>query len=323
MILVTCTDPGIIQFVKILKTIFQMIQILGPILAMVSLAILFLKMIGHSNEKEYLLYKKHIKNCIIALVITFFLPVFVTLVMSATFMEDSFEVSACWDAADKVSLSGTGTYQEPTIRKNTTGSYIINPSDYTGSGIDTNPNSTGDDTVSIDNSNVSNLNLKIAEIAKNHAWPLHTSKKVYKKKYYGKKHSADCGEFVEMVVQTATKKDVPNFLNTMLKYKKSGSNPSKLNSVIKKYGFTAYAYNGKVSSLQPGDILTYKKSGYTGNGKGQHIMVYIGPTSNNKYLFAEASHPKHYYGHLTTKKANADQLNHKKYAYYYVIRGNN
>ena len=75
-----------------------------------------------------------------------------------------------------------------------------------------------------------------------------------------------------------------------------------------------------MSSLQPGDILTYKKGGNTNNGKGQHIMIYLGPTSNGKYLFAEASHPKKYYGHLATKTANKGQLKKSNYAFYYVMR---
>lgn len=142
---VVCSDYGVVPIIKILKTIFQMIQILGPVLAMVSLAILFLKIIGHSNEKEYLLYKKQIKNCIIALVVTFFLPIFVNLVMNMTFMVDNFTVSECWSAADKINLSYGGEYQEsPNSKKNNSGSYIINPSDYTGEGTDDNPNATND-----------------------------------------------------------------------------------------------------------------------------------------------------------------------------------
>ena len=107
---VTCSNPGIIQIAKILKTVFQMIQIIGPILAMVSLGILFFRLMVFDYDertnvnatKKYIGVKKQVRNALLALVITFFLPYIVSLVMNMTFMVDNFTVAECWSEADKI-----------------------------------------------------------------------------------------------------------------------------------------------------------------------------------------------------------------------------
>ena len=141
---VTCSDYGIIQFVRILRIVFQMIQVIGPILAMLSLAIIFFRLMSvsydYDSDKKYEKDKARIKNCIIALLVTFFLPLLVNLTMQATFMANSFEVSACWKAA-KDYQPGGGSYNDKNDKekeKNKTGTYIIDPDKYTG--IDGDPN---------------------------------------------------------------------------------------------------------------------------------------------------------------------------------------
>ncbi len=85
MILTTCSDHGIAIIAKILKTIFDMVLIIGPILAMVSLVYLFFRVITDTDADKNEVYKKRIKNVVKDFVIVVFLPKFVNLVMSITF----------------------------------------------------------------------------------------------------------------------------------------------------------------------------------------------------------------------------------------------
>jgi hypothetical protein len=52
MILATCSDPGIAIFAKILKNIFDMILIIGPIVTLVSLGILFFKLVTFDYDEK-------------------------------------------------------------------------------------------------------------------------------------------------------------------------------------------------------------------------------------------------------------------------------
>ncbi len=269
MILTVCTDPGIIQFVKIFKIIFQMIQILGPILAMLSLAILFFKMIAHSNEKEYLLYKKQIKNCIIALVITFFLPVFVNLVMSATFMTDTFEVSACWKDVEKESYSGVGTYLESPNTRGSSGSYIINPDEYTGEGTDGNPNGDGG-SISANSNDLFSACEEQAEWMKNYKYEYERNPTVEKSKKKG-----TCVTYVACVLQRigALKS------GKMIWHNGSGYGTGKVfgtTSSMKVIYMNNKSLGSLKSELQAGDIIMVddNKSGKKGNGG--HIFIFAG-----------------------------------------------
>lgn len=168
MMLMVCSDPGIIQIVKILKTIFQMIQIFGPVLAIVSLGVIFFSSITAYDEKTFETNKRKIRNCVLALLITFFLPIFVNLVMGITQMKNTFEVSSCWTEVDSYKPS-IGSYVENESDKDRTRTYIINPGEY--SGTDDNPNSgyesmagtsttstdSSDDTPSVNVDNCGNL----------------------------------------------------------------------------------------------------------------------------------------------------------------------
>ena len=164
MILATCSDPGIAIFAKILKNIFDMILIIGPIVTLVSLGILFFKLVtfdydektNYNATAKYGVIKKQIKNAVIALVIVVFLPVFVNLTMQATFMSDNFQVAACFDEAKSIVFSTKSsdyiTKKEAANKekdKQKTGTFIIDPSQYHG--VEGNPSST-------DGGDYSNLN---------------------------------------------------------------------------------------------------------------------------------------------------------------------
>ncbi len=164
MILATCSDPGIAVFAKILKNIFDMILIIGPIIVIISLGILFFKLVtfdydertNYNATAKYKILKKQIKNALIALVIVIFLPVFVNLTMQATFMRDTFQIAECFNDAKSIVFSTKSSDyiskkdEEKKKKKGETGTFIIDPSQYHG--VDGDPNATAD------NGNYSDLN---------------------------------------------------------------------------------------------------------------------------------------------------------------------
>ena len=117
---------------------------------------------------------------------------------------------------------------------------------------------------------------KIVARAKEYAWKYGTATKTYAyktgsaksaykaalKKYMGKSakiSQTDCGYFVSTCVRASGTSS--NFLALPASYKKSyPSVPSTMRIVSK----------GGVGTLQPGDIVRYRKKG------GQHVVVYIG-----------------------------------------------
>ncbi len=122
----TCSDYGIIAFIRIIKTIFIMIEIIAPIVLMVSLGFLFFTMITASDLDKMDKTKDRIWNAVKATFIVFMIPVFVTLTMLA--LGEKFEVSACWKKADNVFTKSS--YKAKKSTKKGTGSFIINPSKY-------------------------------------------------------------------------------------------------------------------------------------------------------------------------------------------------
>ncbi len=179
------------------------------------------------------------------------------------------------------------------------------------------------------NDNHSTTAEKIATTAESLAWPSGTSKSTYKSKPYGdstklaKKYNVggklyDCGAFAQLVGRVAlNSKKLPNPLGVLLDNKSSNK---AMNNAVSKYGLKAIKWDGKMSSLKRGDFITYKKPGYTGDGHGQHAMVYLGTTKNGKPKVAEGNRGAHQYGHIKTQSAGKGQFNVNNYAYYYILR---
>lgn len=101
----SCGNIGIANLLNITKTIVNLIQIIGPILAMVSLAVCFIKLMTNPEEKKY---KASLKNSLMALVILFLVPFLVNLTMSLA--DESFDLAKCWNNAEQIVQSGNHTY---------------------------------------------------------------------------------------------------------------------------------------------------------------------------------------------------------------------
>ena len=67
----TCGDPGLANVLAIMKRLLELLQLFGPLIAIISLVVIFIKLIVNPNGKNY---NKLIKNCLLALVIMFIVP---------------------------------------------------------------------------------------------------------------------------------------------------------------------------------------------------------------------------------------------------------
>ena len=91
---------GIYPILMVLKRGLTIIQILGPILAIVSLMITLFKMVGNSDIGEMEKNKKRIKNSLIALVTVFFIPLFINIVMYL--VGNNTVLTECWNNLDNM-----------------------------------------------------------------------------------------------------------------------------------------------------------------------------------------------------------------------------
>ena len=107
---VSCTDVGILPMLKVIKNIFDLIQIIAPIVAIISLGIILTKIVTTSDINDIGKLKKKFTNALLALAIVFLIPSLVNL--SMTIVGNKFVVSECWNSIDKISLNSKSVYIE-------------------------------------------------------------------------------------------------------------------------------------------------------------------------------------------------------------------
>ena len=131
-----CTDYAIVMLIKIMKTVLDMVHIIGPILLLVSISINVLKLVKHEDSSEEKKLVKNIRNSIIATVILFLLPALLNLTMliiSNVGIKNTTNIDDCWNSVNKISLSTKGKYisKTDTKKKDPTKVYT-DTSDYHG-----------------------------------------------------------------------------------------------------------------------------------------------------------------------------------------------
>jgi len=128
---------GIYPILMVLKRALTIIQIIGPILAIVSLMLTLFKMVGNADIGEMEKNKKRIKNSLIALVTIFFIPLFINIVMYL--VGNNTVLTECWNDLDSMgqvspSQGGSNTQREGNVIK------IIDPEGYPEGSNDVDPN---------------------------------------------------------------------------------------------------------------------------------------------------------------------------------------
>ena len=94
LFLVSCNNAVLAVFFKIAKSLLGLIQIIGPLLSIASIAYLLIKMMQNPEDKKL---PKRIFNSCLALGILFFVPLLVTLILNL--VDDSTDFGACWKSA--------------------------------------------------------------------------------------------------------------------------------------------------------------------------------------------------------------------------------
>lgn len=93
-ITIYCSDPGLGFILLVLKRFFVMIEVIAPIVLIVSLFILFTKVVTDPDNKKL---QKNIQNAIFACVTIFLLPVLLNLTMNI--LGNNYTLSECWNNA--------------------------------------------------------------------------------------------------------------------------------------------------------------------------------------------------------------------------------
>ena len=120
-IISTCSDPGLGIVLSVLKRIINIVQIVGPIVFLIALAVNFTKLMMNPDEKKLL---KNCFNSLYAALLIFGVGVFVNMTMSM--LDTNFTLSACWN---NVVVSNTrSSYISPNGEKGK--KIFIDPSDY-------------------------------------------------------------------------------------------------------------------------------------------------------------------------------------------------
>lgn len=98
----TCGDYGLANILYIIQRIMTLFQIVVPIISIVSLIILFIKLLMKPDESKL---KGRIKNWTIALIIFFLLPIIIDVVITNVDMAingkstSDYSISSCWKYA--------------------------------------------------------------------------------------------------------------------------------------------------------------------------------------------------------------------------------
>ncbi len=328
-----CDDASFLATVLFIKKLVKIITIIIPIVLVLLLSVDIAKAVIASDDNEMKKAQKLVIRRIVYALTIFFVPLVVDATFSLLGEREVFGLSCYNNAIDDVVDVLAQAEKESLLKYEEDTKKLIDVAKQSKQEADKGLNELRQKTPTSSSSSTSNgTNVnpnaptaeKIASTAERLAWPLGTKKAKYdhnkggkaygdfeaiKKKWKVGWKSYDCGTFVEVINREATgNKKIPYI---MAKYNKKSFKKS-----VAKYGFTAFDWNGALSSLQRGDILTYKRS-----SNRQHVMIYLG-----NGLVAEAALSTHtspttrQYGHISKMSAFKKRLSGK--ARYYVVRAN-
>lgn len=137
-----CNSSLLSGVLGVFKSLLSIIQLFGPLLLIVSLIYTFIKLMQNPDDKKLI---SRIKNSFLALVVVFFVPLFVT--MTLNLVDESSSFGACWKNAGNGGF-GSPNYIEMDSDKDRVN--IVGGSEY----------EKGEENSNKDNSNNSNNDIK-------------------------------------------------------------------------------------------------------------------------------------------------------------------
>lgn len=93
----TCRDVALAYALVYIKKFLTIIQIVGPIVAIIGLTVHFIRMMSDPDNKKN---RGLIKNWLIALLLLFFLPALINVVMML--FNGKFDLATCWNKAEEI-----------------------------------------------------------------------------------------------------------------------------------------------------------------------------------------------------------------------------
>ena len=100
----SCSSPELAVTLTIVKRIMIVIQILGPLLLIISLVMTFIKLMSNPDDKKL---TPKIKNSILGIFLLFFVPLLVNVVMGM--LDGGVDIATCWNSSD-YSGGGNSSY---------------------------------------------------------------------------------------------------------------------------------------------------------------------------------------------------------------------
>ena len=135
-----CENYGIVVLMYIASKFIDILQIIVPILEIIGLGINLVKAVTDPEDKKVL---SRIKNCIIALIMVFIIPVLVNTTMSL--VTSGYSIEGCFEIArNHENILDPSTYTDMPNDSKRPGSILTNPDDY-DDGVDPNYEEGGSD----------------------------------------------------------------------------------------------------------------------------------------------------------------------------------
>ena len=148
-----CASPALASILTAIKRILEILQIVGPILLILMLAIGFTKGVFNPEDKKF---KKRIINSLLAIFFLFLMPMFVNAIMGV--LGENFTVSECWNSIDNSNSGEEPSYREPDNTKDKKKTPMIEDKKYEGSDDEENNTNENKDTTNSNEDNNNNTN---------------------------------------------------------------------------------------------------------------------------------------------------------------------
>lgn len=252
MNILCCEETELIPIITITRNIMQIIQIIVPILLIISLTISFIQ---HVKDPDIKNGKKKIYNKIIAAIIVFMVPYIVDTFIS--FIPSSISVSECWNEVKDRKLSGNVDYISIYDEDARHSPIINNPSDYEKGGSRSSSNTNNNSNSKTSTNNTKKSGVTGADIV------------AYAEKFVGKPYELG-GSWNGEIPYNPT--DCVGFVKGV--YKHFGisipSNTSKIYSNTKKFTVVTG------QPVQAGDIVLYAHHRAIITGKGNKVVHAMG-----------------------------------------------
>ena len=316
-----CNNVFLGIFLKLVKDGLKLIQIIGPILLIVSLGFIFIKLIQHPDDKK--LFSK-IKNALLALVIVFFVPTIVIAVLGM--VDEASEFGACWKNGgsgsfgnpeyidvngdnDKVNIIGNSQYEQgvPGSTNNGSSSSGSSSSSSSGSSSGTGSNQSSSGTSKPSNNSSSGVGVigTHTNSKNNITYNLYNqASKEWQGYYYSSGETIQqngCMNTSVAVVSSAYNKSITP-VTVFSKYRHSSPKSSipKLTNNAFSCSSGKTGKNDIVNALNNGDVVVIKVYGKNKGGSSpftssQHYMALIDINGSNVFIgnaYSNSTHGK-------------------------------